>query len=284
MTLPVGLAVPTTRELTQPAAFRRLARAAEDLGYAHLWVSDHVLLPRRSHVPGDHQLDPLVSLGWLAAATERIGIGSSVLVLPHRGAAATAKALATIDWLSGGRLVVGVGAGWLREELEALGVPFEHRGRVTDDTIRTLRKLWADRGELTSWPAGAAERTGAIPILVGGSAPAARRRAAQLGDGWHPLNPLPAELAEAAADYRARCDELGRAPGPVVARIFPPGLPAGPERDGLDGDDPAAARAQLDAYAAAGADEAVISWTEVGAAPDDVLRRWERFAGAIGAP
>jgi alkanesulfonate monooxygenase SsuD/methylene tetrahydromethanopterin reductase-like flavin-dependent oxidoreductase (luciferase family) len=124
MSLAVGVAVPTTRELTQPAAFAELARAEERLGYAHVWVSDHVLLPRASHVPAGHQLDPLASLAWLAAHTERIGLGTSVLVLPHRGAAATAKALSTIDWLAGGRLIVGVGAGWLREEPAALGVPF----------------------------------------------------------------------------------------------------------------------------------------------------------------
>jgi alkanesulfonate monooxygenase SsuD/methylene tetrahydromethanopterin reductase-like flavin-dependent oxidoreductase (luciferase family) len=131
MSLAVGVAVPTTRELTQPAAFAELARAEERLGYAHVWVSDHVLLPRASHVPAGHQLDPLASLAWLAAHTERIGLGTSVLVLPHRGAAATAKALSTIDWLAGGRLIVGVGAGWLREEPAALGVPFQERGRVT---------------------------------------------------------------------------------------------------------------------------------------------------------
>src|SRR5919106_5348468 len=104
MSLPVGVAVPTTRELTRPAAFAELATAAERLGYAHLWVSDHVLLPRASHVP----------------------------------------------------------AGWLREELAALGVPFEQRGRRTDETIRTLRDLWSDRAELTSWPTGAADRSGPI--------------------------------------------------------------------------------------------------------------------------
>jgi probable F420-dependent oxidoreductase len=281
MSLPVGIAAPTTRELTQPAAFARLARAAERLGYAHVWVSDHVLLPRPSHVPAGHQLDALVSLGWLAAHTERIRLGTSVLVLPHRGAAATAKALSTIDWLAGGRLIVGVGAGWLREELGALGVPFEQRGRRTDDTIRTMRDLWSDRAELTSWPPGAAERSGSIPILVGGSSPAAMRRAARLGDGWHPLNLLPAQLADAVAGYRRLCDTAGRLRGRVVPRLFPPQLPPGKERDALLGQDAGAAAAQLDAYAAAGADELVISWTEAGAHLDDVLRRWERFAEAI---
>jgi probable F420-dependent oxidoreductase len=281
MSLPVGVAVPTTRELTQPAALAELAKTAERLGYAHLWVSDHVLLPRVSHVPAGHQLDPLASLGWLAAHTERIGLGTSVLVLPHRGAAATAKALSTIDWLAGGRLIVGIGAGWLREELAALGVPFEERGRVTDETILILRDLWSDRAELTSYPAGAAERSSPIPILVGGSSQAAMRRSARLGDGWHPLGLLPAQLADAASEYRELCELNGRPPGRIVPRIFPPELPPGPERDALMGDDAAAASSQLDAYAAAGADELVISWPEVGAGVDDVTRRWESFTDAI---
>ena len=281
MSLPVGVAVPTTRELTEPAVFAELARVAEDLGYAHLWVSDHVLLPRASHVPGGHQLDPLASLGWLGASTERIGLGTSVLVLPHRGAAATAKALSTIDWLSGGRLIVGVGAGWLREELAALGVRFEERGRRTDETIRALRELWSDSAELTSWPTGAADRSGTIPILVGGSSPAAIRRAARLGDGWHPLNPLPAQLADAVVGYHDLCDRNRRPRGRIVPRVFPPRLPPGPERDALMGEDSAAAAAQLDAYTRAGADELVISWTDVGADLPAVLRRWERFTDAF---
>src|SRR5687767_2352185 len=154
MTLPVGLALPTTPELTRPSALAELAGAAEQLGYAHLWVSDHVLLPTGSHVPADHQLDPFASLAWLAARTRRIRLGTSVLVLPYRGAAATAKTLATIDWLSGGRLTVGVGAGWLRAEFAALGVPFDERGRRTDEAIHAMRDLWAGHGELTCLPAG----------------------------------------------------------------------------------------------------------------------------------
>jgi alkanesulfonate monooxygenase SsuD/methylene tetrahydromethanopterin reductase-like flavin-dependent oxidoreductase (luciferase family) len=158
MTLPVGLALPTTPELTRPSALEELARAAEQLGYAHVWVSDHLLLPAGSHVPADHQLDPFASLAWLAAQTHRIQLGTSVLVLPYRGDAATAKALATIDWLCGGRLIVGVGAGWLRAEFAALGVPFDERGRRTDEAIRALRDLWEGRGELTCLPAGEPER------------------------------------------------------------------------------------------------------------------------------
>jgi alkanesulfonate monooxygenase SsuD/methylene tetrahydromethanopterin reductase-like flavin-dependent oxidoreductase (luciferase family) len=107
------------------------------------------------------------------------------------------------------------------------------------------------------------------------------RRAARLGDGWHPLNLLPAQLADAAARYRDLCERNARPPGRVVPRLFPPQLPAGPERDALLGEDPEAASAQLDAYTGAGADELVISWTEVGVGRDDVVRRWQGFAAAI---
>jgi hypothetical protein len=102
-----------------------------------------------------------------------------------------------------------------------------------------------------------------------------------LGDGWHPLNLLPAKLADSVARYRDLCTRHGRPRGRCVPRVFPPQLPPGPERDALMGEDSAAASAQLDAYAAAGADELVISWTGVGAGLGDVLGRWERFAEAI---
>jgi probable F420-dependent oxidoreductase len=282
MTLPVGLALPTTPELTRPLALAELARTAEQLGYAHLWVSDHVLLPSGSHVPADHQLDPFASLAWLAAHTRRIGLGTSVLVLPYRGAAATAKALATIDWLSGGRLIVGVGAGWLRAEFAALGVPFDERGSRTDGAIRALRDLWAGRGDLTCLPAGAPERRSAIPIVVGGSSRAALKRAARIGDGWHPLNLVGVGLSEGVARYRAACAACERPIGRVVARVFPPGLKPGPERDVLMGDDAVAARELLAAFSAAGTDELVISWHDADVDAREVLGRWERFAAALG--
>jgi probable F420-dependent oxidoreductase len=240
-------------------------------------VSDHVLLPPGSHVPDDHQLDPLASLAWLAAATTRIGLGTSVLVLPYRAAAPTAKALATIDWLSDGRLIVGVGAGWLRAEFDALGVPFEDRGRLTDATIHALRSLWSGTGELTSLPAGAPRQRGTIPIVVGGSSRAALTRAARIGDGWHPLNLVGSALAVGIAAYRAQAPPPGR----VLMRLFPPGLAPGPERDALMGDDPDAIREVLATFSAAGADELVISWHDTEVDLHTVLDRWERFAAAL---
>jgi probable F420-dependent oxidoreductase len=282
MTLPVGLALPTTPGLTRPPVLAELARTAEQLGYAHVWVSDHVLLPSGSHVPADHQLDPFASLAWLAAQTRQIHLGTSVLVLPYRGAAATAKALSTIDWLSHGRLIVGVGAGWLRAEFAALGLPFEERARRTDETIGALRDHWTGRGELTSLPAGAPERRGTIPIVVGGSSGAALKRAARIGDGCHPLNLVGASLSDGIARYRAACAAYDRPVGRVVARVFPPGLDPGPERRVLMGDDAVATHELLAAFQAAGTDELVVSWHDTDVDVRTVLDRWERFAQASG--
>jgi alkanesulfonate monooxygenase SsuD/methylene tetrahydromethanopterin reductase-like flavin-dependent oxidoreductase (luciferase family) len=203
-------------------------------------------------------------------------------VLPYRGAAATAKSLATIDWLSVGRLIVGVGAGWLRAEFAALGVPFDERGLRTDEAIRALRDLWAGRGELTCLPAGAPERRGAIPILVGGSSGAALKRAARIGDGWHPLNLVGTSLSDGIARYRAACADCGRPVGRVFARVFPPRLEPGPERRVLMGDDPIATRELLAAFKAAGTDELVLSWHDADVDLRTVLGRWERFSEALG--
>ena len=139
----VGLALPIAPELNEPEVIASLVRSAEALGFSSLWVSDHLLLPPGDFIPHGHQPDPLAMLGWLAGATERVGIGTSVLVLPYRDPVVVAKAAGTADWLSGGRVTLGVGAGWLAEEFAALGVPFEERGQRLDEYIDVLRELWS---------------------------------------------------------------------------------------------------------------------------------------------
>ncbi|MBA2278676.1 MAG: TIGR03619 family F420-dependent LLM class oxidoreductase, partial [Chloroflexia bacterium] len=202
----IGVTLPTTAALTEPEAMTELASTAEEFGYDSLWVSDHVLVPHGSAFPPEHQLDALATLGWLAARTGRIAIGASVLILPYRDPVPTAKALSTIDWLSGGRLIVGVGVGWLAAEFEALGIPFAERGARTDEAMRTLRNLWeTERSsfegrwtryrDMSSYPKASPSRQGTIPLLVGGNTRAAIGRAARLGDGWHPLNLAPTALA-----------------------------------------------------------------------------------------
>jgi probable F420-dependent oxidoreductase len=251
-------------------------RAAEGPGFASLWLSDHLLIPPGEFIPHGHQPDPLAMLGWLAAATERIGIGTSVLVLPYRDPVVVAKAAGTADWLSGGRVTLGVGAGWLRPEFAALGIPFAERGARTDAALRRIRACWGEEDGMRARPAGAPGH--AISLLVGGNSPPAVRRAAALGDGWQPLNATPEELARRLSDYRDTCERAGRVPGRVSARVFPPGLRG--DRPPLTGD-AAAVRADLDAYREAGADEVVVSLEEDGG-PAEVLRHWAGFAARAG--
>jgi probable F420-dependent oxidoreductase len=258
----VGLALPIAPELNAPAVLGPLVRAAEGLGFSSLWVSDHLLIPPGDFIAHGHQPDPLAMLGWLAAATERVGIGTSVLVLPYRDPVVVAKAAGTADWLSGGRVTLGVGAGWLRAEFAALGIPFAERGARTDAALRSIRARWAEEDGMRARPAAAPG--GAIPLLVGGNAPPAIRRAAALGDGWQPLNLTPDELAAALPAYRDACERAGRAPGRVSARLSPTRL-----------------HEDLDAYGAAGADDVVVSLEEDGG-PAAVLRRWADFAGRAG--
>ena len=269
----VGIALPIAPELNEPGALRGLVRAAEELGFASLWVSDHLLLPPGDFIAHGHQPDPLAMLGWLASATDRVGIGTSVLVLPYRDPVVVAKAAGTADWLSGGRVTLGVGAGWLRAEFDALGVPFAERGARTDAALRAIRARWAEEDGLRARPAGAPGHE--IPLLVGGNAPPAVRRAAALGDGWQPLNLSPAELAEGMDRYRAACEDAGRPPGRISARVSPRGTGA------LFGGDADAARAELAAYGRAGADEVVVSLAEDGG-PAGVLARWAGFAAHAG--
>jgi probable F420-dependent oxidoreductase len=272
----VGLALPVAPELNEPGVIGSLVRAAEGLGFSSLWVSDHLLLPPGDFIPHGHQPDPLAMLGWLAAATERVGIGTSVLVLPYRDPVVVAKAAGTADWLSGGRVTLGVGVGWLPAEFTALGIPFAERGARTDAALRTLRALPAEPDGMRARPAAAPGR--AIPLLVGGNTPRAVRRAATLGDGWQPLNLTPEGLAAGVERYRAACERAGRASGRVSARVSPRRF----RGDGVPfAGDAAAVRADLEAYGAAGADDVVVSFEEDGG-PAEVLRRWAGFAARAG--
>jgi len=172
------------------------AHAAEDAGIDDLWVADHIAIP-----PDDAEgsngryLDPLATLAYLAGATQRIGLGTGVLVLPYRPPLATAKWIATIQELSRGRLLLGVGAGWMEAEFRAVGVPREQRGRITDATLDFLNRCFAnDEVESNGQRFLFRPRPPRPPIFVGGAAPHALRRAARFGDGWMPMGGDPAAL------------------------------------------------------------------------------------------
>jgi probable F420-dependent oxidoreductase len=230
-----------------------MARQAEALGFAHVTVNDHVVVPTRiasrypytptGEWPGARAgecLEQLTVLGFLAAATSRVRLVTSVMVVPQRPAVLAAKALATVDLLSRGRLTLGVGVGWLDEEFRALGAPpFADRGTVTDEFLAAFHELWTSESPRF---AGRHVRFDDIrfepkpvqkprpPIWVGGEGRVALRRVARLGDGWYPVGNNPQEPLDTPARYAEKCALLaselatvGRDAGSVARAYLAPG-------------------------------------------------------------
>jgi probable F420-dependent oxidoreductase len=204
-----GLLAANIGAYAHPEAAMDLALTAEAAGFDSLWTSEHVVFPAvyRSPYPyherglGDPEAspdlsDPIVWLSYVAAGTERIRLATGVLILPQRNPLVLAKQVASLDVLSGGRVDLGIGVGWLREEFEALGVPWERRGERTDDYVAAMRAVWAGDRASHDGPFAAFEPVcarpapvqGSVPIIVGGSTVAAARRAGRLGDGFFPFN------------------------------------------------------------------------------------------------
>ena len=270
----IGALVPNSGRWPLELGIPVMAARLEAAGFESLWVSDHIVLPRtiesrypfaadgRATWPTDTPyVDALVALALMAAVTERATLGTAVLVLPLRHPVVFAKQAASIDVASGGRLLLGVGAGWLREEFEALGVPFEDRGGRLVEWMEIARDCWtgapaARSSERYTLPDGvlclpSPERT--IPFLMGGHSPAALRRAGRIAGGWLAQQSLPeldpGALAQAAAAMRAAAAEAGRDPAAcrVVLRLV--------ESAGRGADVAAA----LPALAEAGVDEIVVN-------------------------
>lgn len=178
----IGVNVPNYGPGTTPAVLRDWARTVEGLGFDLLMVSDHVVVtPDVAEQYPAPFYEPFTTLSWLAGCTERITLGTTVLIAPYRHPLLVARMAANLDELSGKRLVLGVGSGWARQEFAALGVEFRRRGKLTDELIIALREAWRDAGY----------RAGHIPIWVGGHSDGALRRAIRLGDAWHPLRQTP---------------------------------------------------------------------------------------------
>jgi probable F420-dependent oxidoreductase len=204
-------------------------REAEVRGIASLWVSDHVIFPRTAsgQYPGGRfpfqpdvaYLEPVAILAAAAVATERARLGASVFILGHRHPVVMAKMLATIDVLSEGRLICGVGVGWWQEELTILGVPFHQRGRQADEIVRVWKELWTSdhphfQGEFYQFDdigfAPKPVQKPHPPILVGGDSPGAFRRVATLGDGWHATSKTPEAMQKSLEALRAAADAARR--------------------------------------------------------------------------
>ncbi len=202
-----------------PAELATVATAADRAGAFYVAVCDHVVVPRPAdEVMSDTWYDTIATLGWLAAQTERVHLVSHVYVLPYRHPLQTAKSFVTLDALSGGRAVLGAGAGHLESEFRVLGVDFEGRGRAVEDAIGVIRAAFAEEYPTIGGP-GAEVGVGVSPrpvrpdgppIWVGGSSPAAMRRAATLADGWLPQGPPKDGMRSGVARIREMRAEAGR--------------------------------------------------------------------------
>jgi probable F420-dependent oxidoreductase len=215
-----GFALRTMGTASAPRILRESARLAEDSGLDALWVPDHIAIPPdQTEGSGGRYLDPLTVLAWLAASTERIGLGTAVLILPYRPALPTAKALATIQELSGGRLELGAGIGWMKAEFRALGVDPRARGRLTDETLAFLREAFEAEDDVIETRGQSfvfRPRPPRPRVWIGGAAPHALVRTTRFGDGWMPMTSDPEALAPPLRELRERFAEAGRGE-PLVA-------------------------------------------------------------------
>jgi probable F420-dependent oxidoreductase len=243
-----GIAIRNMGPQSNRRTIRACTRIAEQAGFDALFVSDHLCIPPgQTEGSGGRYLDVLATLAFIAGATEKIRLGVSVLVVPYRPSVLTAKQVATIQELSGERMILGIGVGWMKPEFDALGVEFRRRGAITDETLNVIYHLFgadvpgAYNGKLVQFPSFVfLPRPKRPAIWIGGNGPAAMTRAVKFGDGWHPMLPA-TELKAKVEELHAGALAAGRAVPEIVVRR------------GLKPDDAAAAREKVAAEQEAGA-------------------------------
>lgn len=247
-----GFSIPTRGALATPESLLALAKRGEALGFSHVAIPDHIVIPRQidslypyntarkmaGAADGDC-LEQLVLMSYLAASTKTLRLLTSVMVVPHRNPVFTAKALATIDVLSGGRVTVGCGAGWMEEEFKAIGVPpFAERGKVTDEYLQVFKALWtaddprfegsyASFRDLSFLPKPVQKPH--PPLWIGGESPAALRRVVAYGDAWYPIGSNPQfpldtvqRYSAALARLREEAGRAGRDPAGIALAYWAP--------------------------------------------------------------
>jgi probable F420-dependent oxidoreductase len=271
----LGIHLPQIGRKAGPGGIKEAAVQAEELGFADVWTSEHIIVPAGAmYPPSPNFYDPVLTLTWAAAYTSRVGLGTSVLVLPMRHPLPLAKELSTLQNLSGGRLILGVGVGWMEAEFAALGVPFNERGRRTDEGIAMMRAVWNDDPVSfeARWIPAVIDHMRMmpkpekpIPIWVGGTSEAALRRAVRL-DGWHGSRAMPEQAAPLVKRLREE------RPDPEFAISL---------RSAWDGKDEGALTARLQGFAEVGIGHVMVEPfdRELG----DWLRSVERIAKAGAA-
>lgn len=286
----IGLFAPASNPFATAEYLRALGRGAEERGFHSIWMAEHVVLfddygsvypysPDGKLPAGAENgiFDPFETLSFLAAVTERLRLGTGICLVPQRNPVYTAKDVATLDWLSSGRFDFGVGVGWLAEEFEACGVPFEHRGARCRDAIAAMQRLWCDpvsehRGRFYAFPPlrqyPKPIQQPHPPIHFGGESDAALRRVADLGQGWYGFDLRP----EAVPPLLAKLDDLlatrGRSRDEIQIHVSPYMQP-------IDGDD-------LRRYAEAGVDQVIV--LAMSGDRDGLLRRLDELAKELVEP
>jgi probable F420-dependent oxidoreductase len=283
MRMKFGIGFATSGAFSDPSLLGHLATTAERCGFESLWSVEHVAIPvnhspypgtRDGKMPGGDDVaipDPLIPLAYAAALTKTIKLATGILILPQRHPLYTAKEVATVDVLSGGRAILGIGSGWMKEEFDSLGIDFRKRGALTDEAIQALRILWREGvsefegkhfrfGPLHSYPKPVRR---SVPIHVGGHSPAAARRAGRYGDGFFPTVMNPEHLKQLFETVRAEARKSGRDPDAIefscLTRSFEP--------------------QELKALAALGVSRIVVN--PPGTSPEAITRGLEKFQAEV---
>ena len=280
-----GVILPTFGIGADRASILETSRAAERLGFDSVWLTDHIALPATDAARFGHIYEAISTLAYLAGTTQRIGLGTSVLILPQRNPVEIAKQIATIDDLSNGRVMLAVGVGWSRGEYANLGYNFHNRGSRMNEALKVLRTLWSRATPISFHGAyyhfenavvsPSPVQNGGPRVWVGGNSPAALRRAVSLGDGWHPNAHSPSALRTALKSVES---ELKDRDFEVCPRIHLDFNQVDLSEQVLHGTSQQVVR-QIKAYQAAGMTGAVIDF-DAESTPAR-LRAMEKFAGEV---
>ena len=305
-----GFYLPTRGPTARAGALTAMVEMGERLGFHSVMIADHVVIPAQvesaypytvsgAFVGEDEALEQLALMSYVAAKTERLRLVTSVMILPHRNPIVTAKTLATIDVLSGGRVTVGVGVGWMREEFEVLDAPdFDQRGPISDEFLQIFKKLWTEslpshNGKYYQFApihfAPKPLQKPHPPIWIGGHSKPAMRRVALHGDGWHPVgstaaSPLPpTEVAQKLGEIHQLAEAAGRDPASIEvaykAPIYDGGRPPDGEARRRFSGTPIEIAADIQTFAEAGVDELIFDFRA--ATLEQTLERMAWFAGAV---
>lgn len=286
----IGFSLHNNWGIEDVQAIVRLARRAEELGFDSVWVHDHVFNAAHvfDRIGGKPYYEPLTLLSYVAATTQRVGLGTSVLVLPYHNPIRLAKTAATLDVISGGRVILGVGVGGVAQESDAMGSPYAERGAITDEAIAIMKELWTK--EDPSF-AGKYHRFSGmpfspkplqkphIPLVIGGNSHAAIRRAVRLGNGWHPNAMPPEELSQGIRYLREQAQAAGRDVAEVPVSLSLP-LGASRVRGYALGTDPGEIVQKVQAFARLGVETIVVYSGNTGDMAE-ILRAMDMFAREV---